>query len=212
MDNYDRINKIREQQAMKFNEIPLSDPDVADYKKHALLYKILAIILIVVLLLSTVYTFLHPIDKIKLKAFLFRSCTIEVVASYYGYYEKEEICIDGNILNYKSEYYEIDGSTVYKYVEMVNNTWQRVPADTEWEEDFKTGNNLLDKNNFERVKGKLFTWSLKNSIAENIDDLSLVTLERDEGKIAIVGYYKGVRYSIRFIRFGRTKIELPWES
>lgn len=95
---------------------------------------------------------------------------------------------------------------------MVNNTWQRVPADTEWGEDFKTGNNLLDKNNFERVKGKLFTWTLKNSIAETIDDLSLVTLERDEGKIAIVGYYKGVRYSIRIIRFGRTKIELPWES
>ena len=194
-------------------EMPSSEQDVARARNAAPLPKIVSIILIAVLILTAVYTFLHPIDKLKLKLFLFRSYTIEVAASSFGEYQAESLCVDGNLIKVGADYYEIDGDMIYKYVNIGKNTWHRIPADEEWtEDDLELGDKLLDKNNYKRVKGRLFAWRLKNSVAETIDDLSSITLERDGGKIAIVGYYYGVRISLRFTLFGRTRIDPPWEK
>ena len=209
MDNLDKLNNIREQQ---FYDMPPSQENIDKARNNSRLPKIVSIILIVVLILTGIYTLLHPIHKIMLKFFLFRNCTIEVVATTFGGYETRDVLIDGNMIKGGTDYYEVDGNTVYKYVKIGNNTWKRIASDEEWTEDVELGSKLLDKNNYKRVKGKLFTWRLKNSVAETIDEISSITLERDAGKIAIVGYRNGVKISLRFTLFGRTKIELPWEE
>jgi hypothetical protein len=212
MDNFDRLNKIREQHQTIACEVPSSEQNVAKARTSVPLPKIVAIILIAVLLLTAIYAFLHPIYKIKLKFFLFRNCTIEVVATAYGEYETKDVLIDGNLINAGEDYYEIDGDMIFKYVKTGKNTWQRMTVDEEWMGDLELGDKLLDKNNYKRAKGRLFAWRLKNSVAETIDDLSSITLERDVGKIAIMGYSNGVRISLRFTMFGKTKIDPPWEE
>ena len=209
MDNLDKLNNIREQQ---FYDMPPSQENIDKARNNSRLPKIVSIILIVALILTGIYTLLHPIHKIMLKFFLFRNCTIEVVATAWMEHETRDVLIDGNFIKVGADYYEVDGNTVYKYVKIGNNTWKRIASDEEWTEDVELGSKLLDKNNYKRVKGKLFTWRLKNSVAETIDVLSSITLERDAGKIAIVGYRNGVKISLRFTLFGRTKIELPWDE
>ena len=209
MDNFDKLNNIREQQ---FYDMPPSQENVDRVRNKSPLPKIVSIILIVALILTGIYTLLHPIHKIMLKFFLFRNCTIEVVATAWMEHETRDVLIDGNFIKVGADYYEVDGNMVYKYVKIGNNTWKRIASDEKWTEDVELGSKLLDKNNYKRVKGKLFTWRLKNSVAETIDEISSITLERDAGKIAIVGYRNGVKISLRFTLFGRTKIELPWEE
>ena len=209
MDNFDRINNIREQQS---HEMTSSQHNVAIARAEAPLPKIVAVLLIALLILTAIYAFLHPVDKIKLNFFLFRNCTIEVVATAWGEYETKNTRIDGNLIMIGDNYYEIDGNTIYEYVKTGKYTWTRIQSDEEWTEDVELGNKLLDKNNYIRVKERLFAWRLKDSVAKTIEELSSITLERDAGKIAIVGYYKGVRIALRFTLFGRTKIDPPWKE
>lgn len=212
MDGFDRINKIREQQSAMSSEIPPTEQDAVRTRACTPMYKILTITLIVVLLLTAVYAFLHPVNKIKLRFLLYRSFTIEVVATSYGQYQTKDILVDGNLINFEDEYYELDGDKIFKYVKTGKNTWKRIASDEEWTKDVELGEILLDKGNYKRVKGRLFAWRLKNSVAETVDDLSSITIERDAGKIAIVGYKNGVKISMRFIMFGKTSIDPPWED
>ena len=201
------------------SEYPLSDPYPApnyQYDKirennNPLWFKIVSIVLLVALILTAIYTLLHPLDKIKLKFFLFRSCTIELVATSWGQAEYKELRIDGNLLQFGSKYYEIDGNRVYEYVKTGKNTWTRILSDEEWTKG-DIGEKLLDKKNYKHKEEALFVWRLKNSVAETIDELSSITIERDAGKIAIVGYRYGVRVALRFTLFGITHIDPPWEE
>lgn len=214
MDNFDRLNMIRDQQAIVVGEMPLSEQDKVRVNTYSPLLKIMSVFLIIALILSVVYIFLHPINKVKVKFLLFRNCAIEVVATYYGEYASEEILIDGNLIKAGNVYYEIDGDTVYKYEKTAKDTWKRTVVD---EEEFAGQDDdfvkiLFDRSSYKRVKNRPFAWRLKNSVVDTVDELSSVTLERDGGKIAIVGYSNGVRISLRFTRFGRTKIDPPWEE
>ena len=213
MENFDRITKIREQQPIPDYEIPSARDDVAKVRARLLFPKILSILLIAVLVLTVVYAFLHPTNKVKVKFFLFRNCTIQVVAQGMGGYETQKIRIDGNLIQVgDARYYEIDGDTVYEYVKTGKNTWIRIPTDDYQAEDLELGNQLMDRKSYKRVKGKLFTWRLKNSVAETVDGLSSINLKRDAGKIAIVGYSGGAQVTMCFTRFGRTHIDPPWEE
>ena len=212
MDRFDRINNIREQQPIPEYEMPSSQDKVAKARNYVPFPKIVAIILIAALILTAIYALLHPIDKINLKFFLFGNCTIQVVTTSFGEYETKDVLIDGNLIKVGDEYYEIDGDMIYTYVKIEDNIWQRRPADEELTKHLEAGNKLLDKNSYKRVKGKLFAWRLKNSVAETISGLSSITLERDGGKIAIVGYGYGEKISLRFTRFGKTEIDPPWEE
>lgn len=214
MDNFDRLNMIRDQQAIVVGDLPLSEQDKVRVSAYSPLLKIMSVFLIIALVLSVVYIFLHPINKVKVKLFLFRNCAIEVVATYYGAYASEKILIDGNLIKAGNVYYEIDGDTVYKYEKTAKDTWMRTVAD---KEEISGENEdlvkiLFTRSNYKRVKNRPFAWRLKNSVADTVDELSSITLERDGGKIAIVGYSNGVRISLRFTRFGRTKIDPPWED
>jgi hypothetical protein len=212
MDRFDRMNNIWERQPIPGGEMPSSQDKEAKARSYAPFPKIVSIILIAALILTVIYALLHPIDKINLKFFLFDNCTIEVVTTSFKEYYTKELRIDGNLINIGNDYYEVDGDMVYTYVKIEEDTWQRRPADEEWAEDLRYVNILLDKNSYKRVKGRLFAWRLKNSVAETIRGLSSITLERDGGKIAIMGYGYGEKISLRFTRFGKTEIDPPWEE
>ena len=213
MENFDRITKIREQQPIPDYEAPSARDDAAKVRACTLFPRILSLLLIAALVLTVVYVFLHPINKVKVKFFLFRNCTIQVVAKGLGEYETKKIRIDGNLIQVGgARYYEVDGDTIYEYVRTGEKTWLRIPADDEWTEDLESGEKLLDKSNYKKVKGKLFTWRLKNSVAETVHGLSSINLKRDGGKIAIVGYSFGAQVTLRFTLFGRTHIDPPWEE
>ena len=211
MDNIDRLNNIREQQ---FCEMPSSQEHMDKIRNNSPLPEIVSVVLIIVLIFTAIYASLHPIHKVLFKFFVFRNCTIEIdIQNTWIGSETKKVLIDGNLINLGGDYYEVDGNEVYKYIKTGKCTWERIPADEEeWTENSELGNTLLDKNNYKRVKGELFAWRLKNSVAETIDELSSITLRRDAGKIAIVGYYNGVKIAFLFALFGRTKIDPPWEE
>ena len=215
MDRFDRINNIREQQPIPDGEMPSSQDKTAKARNYTPFPKIVSILLIVALILTVVYSLLHPIYKINLKFSLFDNCTIQVVSTKFSTSFKtpktKDILIDGNLIKIGDEYYEIDGDMIYTYVKIEEDTWQRRPVE-ELTEHLEAANKLLDKNSYKRVKGKIFTWRLKNSVAETIKGLSSITLERDGGKIAIVGNGYGEQIALRFMKFGKTKIDPPWEE
>ena len=211
MDRFDRINNIREQQPIPDGEMPSSQDKEAKARSYAPFPKIVAIILIAALILTVIYALLHPIDKINLKFFLFDNCTIQVVTTSFGKYETKDVLINGNLIKIGDEYYEIDGDMIYTYVKIEEDTWQRRPVE-ELTAHLEAANKLLDKDSYKRVKGRLFAWRLKNSVAETIKGLSSITLERDGGKIAIVGNGYGEKISLHFTKFGKTELEPPWEA
>ena len=211
MDRFDRINNIREQQPIPNGEMPSSQDKEAKARSYAPFPKIVAIILIAALILTVIYALIHPIDKINLKFFLFDNCTVQVVTTSFGEYKTKDVHIDGNLIKVGDDYYEIDGDMVYTYVKIEEDTWQRRPVE-ELTSHLESANKLLDKSSYKKVKGKLFAWRLKNSVAETISELSSITLEKDGGKIAIMGYGYGEKISLRFTRFGKTEIDPPWEE
>ena len=211
MDRFDRMNNIWEQQPIPSGEMPSSQDKEAKARSYAPFPKIVAIILIAALILTAIYALLHPIDKINLKFFLFDNCTVQVVTTSFGKYKTKDVHIDGNLIKVGDDYYEIDGDMVYTYVKIEEDTWQRRPVE-ELTSHLESANKLLDKSSYKKVKGKLFAWRLKNSVAETISELSSITLERDGGKIAIMGYGYGEKISLRFTRFGKTEIDPPWEE
>lgn len=211
MDRFDRINNIREQQPIPDGEMPSSQDKEAKTRSYAPFPKIVAIILIAALILTVIYALIHPIDKINLKFFLFDNCTVQVVTTSFGEYKTKDVHIDGNLIKVGDDYYEIDGDMVYTYVKIEEDTWQRRPVE-ELTSHLESANKLLDKSSYKKVKGNLFAWRLKNSVAETISELSSITLEKDGGKIAIMGYGYGEKISLRFTRFGKTEINPPWEE
>lgn len=211
MDRFDRINNIREQQPIPDGEMPSSQDKEAKARSYAPFPKIVAIILIAALILTAIYALIHPIDKINLKFFLFDNCTVQVVTTSFGEYKTKDVHIDGNLIKVGDDYYEIDGDMVYTYVKIEEDTWQRRPVE-ELTSHLESANKLLDKSSYKKVKGKLFAWRLKNSVSETISELSSITLEKDGGKIAIMGYGYGEKISLRFTRFGKTEINPPWEE
>ena len=170
------------------------------------------ILLILLLSLTVFYIFLHPIDKIRVKFFLTRNCTIQVRGE--GAYKDHDILIDGKFIKIGSEYYEIDGDDIYVYRKGNKGEWQRnlysnVDA---FAEKVGLGDPLFKARNYKSVKGKLFTWELNTDAVELNRDFSNVTLQREDGVISLVSYEGRERVAMRFCRFGTTHIDLPWEE
>ncbi len=214
MNKFDRYSDVPKANVwdVQENKIPINDGIKS--QRNPLWLKIVAYILLGALLLGLIYGLLHPVNKVKLKFLLTQNCTIEVVATY-GYKEtRKNILIDGNLLQVGSEYYEIDDEKLYTYIKNYNGEWERVLSeDDEFSiEDSEIGIELLKRSNYQRAKGRLFVWSLKKYVEADIDGLSNITFQRDAGKLAIVGYYNGVRISLRFTNFGKTNITPPWEK
>lgn len=211
--NFDRINTITENRTMDWNENPLPiDEDIRN-KKIPLWIRIILYVLLASIVLGIFYMLLHPVNKVKLKFFLTRNCTIEIVASYGFETTRRYVYIDGNVIKIGSECYEIDDGKLYTYIKNSKGEWERILSkENELIENSDIGVQLLKRSNYKRAKGHLFAWSLKKDVDSDIEELSRITFQRDDGKLAIVGYSGVVRVSMRFIKFGKTEITPPWEE
>ena len=170
------------------------------------------ILLILLLSLTVFYIFLHPIDKIKVKFFLTRSCTIQVRGE--GAYKDHDILIDGKFIKIGSAYYEIDGDDIYVYRKGNKGEWEKTlySGFDDFAKKGSFGDSLFKVSSYKRVKGKLFSWELNTDVVEPSKDFSNVTLKREDGIISLVGYEGRDRVAMRFCRFGTTHKDLPWEE
>lgn len=184
----------------------------------------LAIVLLAALALYLLYAvFVHPIDKLKLRLLATQSCTMTVYAQYYAYgvfrTDTATVRVDGNLIAVASSeyskpegwtYYRLDGDSVDVYEPRVGTwadgtfAWGDVgEINAEYEK-------LLDRRSYERVKGKLFCWQLRDDV--NVRGMWDVQLGREAGRLALTWNGAGVKYTITFKGFGMTRVELPQEK
>ena len=179
------------------------------------------IYLLALLLISAViYAFLHPIDKIKLRFFFTRNCTIEVVSKItphnsnitYPYEGNSKVLIDGDWIEANGKYYNLVDGEVYRYYKDMYGKWQK----ESYEISTSTSSKLLDKKNYVRDKKNPFVWKLKEEAYEETFSLRNIRIKRFAGCIAITGETDGNGYDAEIILyfrgFGITDIELPWEE
>lgn len=190
--------------------------------------KIFKCVLATLLVLLCWYIFLHPLKKVRVLFFFTRSCTIETVLTgrvnvgngsinfdaFDG--KSEKVLIDGDLVKTESTYYEVEDDVIYRYTKDMSGEWHRKQCESDYFINSEVGNKLLDPKNYERAEGHLFVWKLKDDVGVKINNLSNIRLERSGGKIAIVGDYsyqgQVLEMSIRFTKFGITKITPPWEE
>ena len=177
-------------------------------------------ILSILIILTVVYILLHPLDKLKLRYFLSRNCTIEVVSkttphnsnSTYPYESNSKVLIDGDWIEANGKYYNLVDGKVYRYYKDMYGKWQK----ESYEIDTSMSSKLLDKKNYVRDKKNPFVWKLKEEAYEETFTLSNIRIERFAGCIAIIGETDGNGYDseiiLYFRAFGITDIELPWEE
>ena len=194
----------------------------AAVRKKALIY-----ILAILGLLTVVYMLLHPADKIKLRYFLTRNCTVETISkntpfnsslthgNLSGSYEtSSKILMDGDWIKSGDFYYYLDNGDVYRYSKDTLGKWQKEL----YEIDISSTRiaKLLDKKNYVRDKKNPFVWRLKEEAYDETIHMSNVRIKRVYGSIAIVGETNRNGYTaevtICFRSFGTTNIELPWED
>ena len=177
---------------------------------------------IVLLVLSSCYVLLHPLDKIKVKYFFTRDCTIEIISditphnsNFVGSYEtRSKVLIDGDWIESGDKYYNFVDGEWYRYYKDVYGNWQKEKYAIDISSSMSA--TLLDKNNYVRDKKNPFVWILKEDAYGETVTMSNVRIERVYGCIAIVGEDSRNGYNAEVSRcfrgFGTTDIEFPWDD
>ena len=201
----------------------------------ALLRKVVPICALAILLvLSVCYIAMHPLNKIKLRYAISDNFTMKVsvrhastIQAYYG--SDTEKIVDGDLMqvNYSNHtsdrttrYYKYENDGIYEYYTNEHGYWrqQLVEADASRILDYVIDEELLDPDNYKRVKGKLFEWELKEEVYKDLDGytLSNIRLKRSGGYISIVGEEKlnAGEYvvTISFKKFGGSRVKPLWEK
>ena len=175
--------------------------------------KIISIILLIALGLSLAYViFVHPINKLKLRFLIYDSFTLEIIIPGFGIYTTREIQVDGNIMKYGDQYYEIDGNEIYTYHKNFKGEWQKIKSDDFNDpESTRIAEKILKRSNYRHAKGRLFAWKIKDNVDLG-NDIQSAGIELYEGKIAIVLSYRSVKGYMHFTDFGKVKLTPPWEE
>ena len=186
--------------------------------------RIVAIVLLVAFTLYLLWAvFVHPINKLKLRLLVTQSCTMTVYAQYYhqGVLQAATavVRVDGDLIATASSeyskpegwtYYRLDGDEVYVY-EPTLGTWADGTVALGdigiMSDEYET---LLDRRSYERVKGRLFRWQLKDGV--DVQGMWNVQFGREAGRLALTWNEAGVKYTITFKAFGTTRVELPREE
>ena len=214
------------------HEQPIVDAP-AQYRRPFMsipIVRILAFVLVVVFALYLLYAiFVHPVNKLNFRLLLQQNCTMTLHISLrhgHGHVSGQtEMLLDGNLLAIAESYYTDPYS--YVYIEMsddeimvhdfVLGDWDHIDYETyllmNGESD--TSNDafikLFDRRNYERVKGKLFTWKIRDDVDTGY--MHDVQFRRKAGKFTISWKDQvASEYMIVFESFGRAKIERIWEE
>lgn len=192
--------------------------------------RIFAFALAVVFALSLLYAvFVHPVDKLNIRLLLQQNCTMTFHVKLrhgFGYASGQtEMLLDGNLLAIAESYYTDPYS--YVYIEMKDDEimvhdfalgdWDHIDYETyllmngESDSSNDAFIKLFDRRNYERVKGKLFTWKIRDDVDTGY--MLDVQFRRKAGKFTI-SWKDQVEseYMIVFESFGRAKIERIWEE
>jgi hypothetical protein len=223
------MNNLKAKKKENTPKIPLSfrlKYMFSGYKKQLLintLSKKAPIFILAIFIISVVvYIFLNPIDKIKIRYFITRDCTIEVISDITphnskvsGSYEnRSKVLIEGDWIESDGKYYNLIDGEWYRYYKDIYGKWQKEKYSIDISSSM--GAKLLDKNNYVRDKKNPFVWILKEDAYEETFTMSNVRIERVYGSIAIVGIESRNGYnaevSLCFKGFGTTDIEFPWDD
>jgi hypothetical protein len=192
--------------------------------------RILALILAVLFALYLLYAiFVHPVNKLNFRLLLQQNCTMTLHISLrhgHGHVSGQtEMLLDGNLIAIAESYYTDPYS--YVYIEMngdeimvhdfVLGDWDHMDYE---EYLLRNGESaasdgyfqkLFDRRNYERVRGKLFTWKIKDDV--DMGYMRDVQFRRKAGKFTF-SWKDAVEseYMIVFESFGRAKIERIWEE
>ena len=210
MKEFDYLNKIRVKDAYHIKEPNLPKP-TDKIRKETWFEKNISRILLVLLIIYGVYLCLHPVDKIKVKSFVFGNYTMEMRWPAEGTpLVKSNIEVYRDGFRIGGTYYELEDDKFYEY-KNVNGQWKRTLSSEAsagigdaifWEK-------ILDSRNYELDKDHWFVWKLKDGV--DTGDYSNITVKRINGCIAICFSYSNSSYSVLFKKFGITWVNKPWE-
>lgn len=223
-NNFDPLELIRREGESDGKASSPDNIDSLDDRRTATVFRIVALTLVGIIVLSALYTLLvHPIDKLKTALWLGRSYEIKIFAVSGAGMGDATVKIDGNNVavsdRYGStKYYELDGEKIYTYVQS-GEEWERVDTG---EKDIPIGTGggrsisiteLLDKKNYERAEGELFEYHARES---ELGGLKNVKFKRANGKYHISGViedgYYDISVTLIFDRIGMTGVTPPWEE
>lgn len=214
------------------HEHPIVDAP-AQYRRPFMsipIVRILALVLAVFFALYLLYAiFVHPINKLNFRLFLQQNCTMTLHISLrhgHGHVSGQtEMLLDGNLLAIAESYYTDPYS--YVYIEMngdeimvhdfVLGDWDHMDYEEYLSRNGESAasdgyfQKLFDRRNYERVRGKLFAWKIKDDV--DMGYMRDVQFRRKAGKFTF-SWKDAVEneYMIVFESFGRAKVERIWEE
>ena len=191
-------------------------------------------ILAVLLALLICYIAIHPLNKIKLRYALADNFTMKISVRPASPLEHSflssdtEVIVDGDLmqvnrtyaLDESTYYYKLESDGIYQYYTNEHGNWRHelIHSDTSRILDIIIGAELLDRDNYKRVEGKLFTWELKENTDKPIDRyiVSGIMVKRVRGYISIVGEARlnggECDITVSFEKFGSSDVKPLWEK
>ena len=190
--------------------------------------------LAIFLILSICYIAIHPLDKIKLRYALADNFTMKISVRPASPLEHSflssdtEVIVDGDLmqvnrtyaLDESTYYYKLESDGIHQYYTNEHGNWRHelIHPDTSRILDIIIGAELLDRDNYKRVEGKLFVWELKENADIYIDRyiVSNIRITRAEGYISIVGETSlnggECDITVSFKKFGSSDVKPLWEK
>lgn len=197
LENFDKLDNMRASRDYRF-------------------LKIIAIVLASLLLCWFLKdVFISPLAELNLRTAVAGNCRIRIVAEvlYSSIREETTVKVSRNLFSLDDEkFYELDGDTVYEHYKGFGDTWETKKiskATFEMDIDYSETSALLDTKNYERKKGSLFTWQIKDGV--DIGDFRTAELTRKGGKILIIAYAGMTKVTITVDRIGLTRVDTPWK-
>ena len=190
-------------------------------KSIPLPFKILSCVLIAAILIFLAYFFLvHPVSKLTWRLEMARNCRMSITLKKDSFENTVTMDIDDNYfcllsVGWGNRYFEIRGDELYEYNKYGTNAGEFTLAVESISEDgVKGAEALFEKDNYERVDGKWFTWKIKDGI--NTGDFRNVRITQRFGHFIIEGKVRMDKtvYDVEIVisRIGTAKVAVPWEN
>ena len=213
------------------HERPDLDAPVS-YKRPLLSIPIVRILVFILAIFFALYllyaVFVHPVNKLNFRLLLQKNCTMTMRVSMrhgLGYASGQTtMYLDGNLFAV-AEVNSKDPHT-FVYIEMADDKitvhdfvlgdWYHMDYEeylfinggsADSVDDFQK---LFDRRNYERVRGKLFAWEIKDDV--DMGTIYDVQFRRKLGKFTITWKEFETEYTVIFESFGWADLQRVWEE